>query len=222
MEEIKGYVDHIIFRNATNGYTVMNFVADGLDVTVTGAFPEIAEGENYILQGELVDHPTYGEQFKMTTYVVTAPEDEEAMKRYLGSGAIKGLGPALASRIVKKFKKDTFRIVEEEPERLAEIKGISQRMAMEISDQMMEKKDLRDAMVFLGKYGISTSLAVKIYNHYGPTLYKIIEENPYRMADVVRGIGFIIAYIWHILKLQMRLRHALVSIQIRIFVYRVV
>jgi exodeoxyribonuclease V alpha subunit len=193
MEEIKGYVDHIIFRNATNGYTVMNFVADGLDVTVTGAFPEIAEGENYILQGELVDHPTYGEQFKMTTYVVTAPEDEEAMKRYLGSGAIKGLGPALASRIVKKFKKDTFRIVEEEPERLAEIKGISQRMAMEISDQMMEKKDLRDAMVFLGKYGISTSLAVKIYNHYGPTLYKIIEENPYRMAEEVRGIGFKIA-----------------------------
>lgn len=193
MEEIKGYVDHIIFRNATNGYTVMNFVADGLDVTVTGAFPEIAEGENYILQGEVVDHPTYGEQFKMTTYVVTAPEDEEAMKRYLGSGAIKGLGPALASRIVKKFKKDTFRIVEEEPERLAEIKGISQRMAMEISDQMMEKKDLRDAMVFLGKYGISTSLAVKIYNHYGPTLYKIIEENPYRMAEEVRGIGFKIA-----------------------------
>lgn len=193
MEEIKGYVDHIIFRNATNGYTVMNFVADGLDVTVTGAFPEIAEGENYILQGELIDHPTYGEQFKMTTYVVTAPEDEEAMKRYLGSGAIKGLGPALASRIVKKFKKDTFRIVEEEPERLAEIKGISQRMAMEISDQMMEKKDLRDAMVFLGKYGISTSLAVKIYNHYGPTLYKIIEENPYRMAEEVRGIGFKIA-----------------------------
>ena len=129
----------------------------------------------------------------MTTYVVTAPEDEEAMKRYLGSGAIKGLGPALASRIVKKFKKDTFRIVEEEPERLAEIKGISQRMAMEISDQMMEKKDLRDAMVFLGKYGISTSLAVKIYNHYGPTLYKIIEENPYRMAEEVRGIGFKIA-----------------------------
>ena len=193
MEEIKGYVDHIIFRNATNGYTVMNFVADGLDVTVTGAFPEIAEGENYILQGELVDHPTYGEQFKMTTYVVTAPEDEEAMKRYLGSGAIKGLGPALASRIVKKFKKDTFRIVEEEPERLAEIKGISQRMAMEISDQMMEKKDLRDAMVFLGKYGISTSLAVKIYNHYGPTLYRIVEENPYRMAEEVRGIGFKIA-----------------------------
>jgi exodeoxyribonuclease V alpha subunit len=115
------------------------------------------------------------------------------MKRYLGSGAIKGLGPALASRIVKKFKKDTFRIVEEEPERLAEIKGISQRMAMEISDQMMEKKDLRDAMVFLGKYGISTSLAVKIYNHYGPTLYKIIEENPYRMAEEVRGIGFKIA-----------------------------
>lgn len=193
MEEIKGYVDHIIFRNATNGYTVMNFVADGLDVTVTGAFPEIAEGENYILQGELVDHPTYGEQFKMTTYVVTAPEDEEAMKRYLGSGAIKGLGPALASRIVKKFKKDTFSIVEEEPERLAEIKGISQRMAMEISDQMMEKKDLRDAMVFLGKYGISTSLAVKIYNHYGPTLYRIVEENPYRMAEEVRGIGFKIA-----------------------------
>ena len=193
MEEIKGYVEHIIFRNASNGYTVLNFVTDGVDLTVTGAFPEVSEGENYILQGELNQHPTYGEQFKMTHYVVTPPEDIESMQRYLGSGAIKGLGPALASRIVKKFKQDTFRIVEEEPERLAEIKGISQRMAMEIADQMMEKRDLRDAMVYLGKYGITTNLAVKIYNHYGPTLYKVVEENPYRMAEEVRGIGFRIA-----------------------------
>ena len=133
------------------------------------------------------------EQFQMKSYETKPPEDVLSMERYLASGAIKGIGVALAARIVRRFKNDTFRIMEEEPERLAEVKGISERMAMEISNQMVEKKDLRDAMIFLEKYGISTNLAVKIYQAYGQEIYSVIRENPYRMAEEVSGIGFKIA-----------------------------
>ncbi len=193
MEELQGYVDHIVFRNADNGYTVLNFICDADEITCVGIFPVVTEGEILLLRGEFTSHPTYGEQFKMKSYEVKPPEDVMSMERYLASGAIKGVGVALAARIVRRFKSDTFRIMEEEPERLAEVKGISERMAMEISNQMTEKKDLRDAMVFLGKYGISTNLAVRIYNTYGQEIYSVIRENPYRMAEDVAGIGFKIA-----------------------------
>ena len=116
-----------------------------------------------------------------------------SMERYLASGAIKGIGAALAARIVKKFGNDTFRIMEQEPERLSEIKGISERKAREIAVQMEEKKDLRDAMVFLQQYGISNTLAVKIYDTYGLGLYGVMRENPYRLAEDSSGVGFKIA-----------------------------
>ena len=118
------------------------------------------------------------------------PDDETSMVRYLGSGAIKGVGESLAARIVKKFGRDSFRVIEEEPERLAEIKGISERKAREIAEQMLEKKDVREAYVFLQKYGISNTLAVKIFNRYGMELYGIMKENPYRLAEDIDGIGF--------------------------------
>ncbi len=190
METIRGYVEHFIFHKEENGYAVMTFVTEDEELTVTGTLPGVGEGESLEISGEYVEHPTYGRQFKMSSYIVMPPEDEEAFRRYLGSGAVKGVGPTLAARIVKKFKKDTFRIVEEEPERLCEVKGISERMAREIAEQINEKKDLREAMLFLGKFGISTGLSVKIYNEYGPQVYQIIEQNPYRLADDVRGVGF--------------------------------
>lgn len=193
MEELQGYVDHIVFRNADNGYTVLNLISDEDEITCVGIFPVVTEGEILLLHGEYTSHPTYGEQFQMKSYETKPPEDVLSMERYLASGAIKGIGVALAARIVRRFKNDTFRIMEEEPERLAEIKGISERMAMEISNQMVEKKDLRDAMIFLEKYGISTNLAVKIYQAYGQEIYSVIRENPYRMAEEVSGIGFKIA-----------------------------
>lgn len=193
MEELQGYVDHIVFRNADNGYTVLNLISDEDEITCVGIFPVVTEGEILLLHGEYTSHPTYGEQFQMKSYETKPPEDVLSMERYLASGAIKGIGVALAARIVRRFKNDTFRIMEEEPERLAEVKGISERMAMEISDQMVEKKDLRDAMIFLEKYGISTNLAVKIYQAYGQEIYSVIRENPYRMAEEVSGIGFKIA-----------------------------
>ena len=193
MEEIQGYVEHIVFRNADNGYTVLNLICDEDEITCVGIFPVVAEGEILLLHGEYTSHPTYGEQFSVKSYETKPPEDVLSIERYLASGAIKGIGVALASRIVRRFKQDTFRIMEEEPERLAEIKGISERMAMEISDQMVEKKDLRDAMIFLNQYGITSNLAVKIYQTYGQEIYSVIRENPYRMAEEVSGIGFKIA-----------------------------
>jgi exodeoxyribonuclease V alpha subunit len=168
----------------------MNFVAGEDEITCVGSFPELMEGENLELDGEYTEHKTYGKQFKVTAYTEKTPEDDEAIERYLGSGAIKGIGLALAARIVRRFHQDTFRIIEEEPERLAEIKGISNRKAMEIADQVNEKKDLRQAMLFLQKYGITMNLAVKVYQAYGQEIYSILKENPYRLADDIEGVGF--------------------------------
>lgn len=190
MEKLAGYVEHIIYRNADNGYTVLNLVSGEAEITCVGIFSAIAEGENIEASGDYTDHPTYGKQFKVESFEEKAPEDEEAIERYLGSGAIRGIGLALAARIVRRFKADTFRIIEEEPERLAEVKGISERKAMEIADQVNEKRDLRQAMIFLQKYGITMNLAVKVYQQYGQEVYGIIRENPYRLADDIEGVGF--------------------------------
>ncbi len=190
VESLAGYVEHIIYRNADNGYTVLNLVSREDEITCVGIFSAIAEGENIEAQGEYTEHPTYGQQFKVTSFEEKAPEDEEAIERYLGSGAIKGIGLAMAARIVRRFKEDTFRIIEEEPERLAEIKGISNRKAMEIASQVNEKRDLRQAMIFLQQYGITMNLAVKVYQAYGQDVYGIIRENPYRLADDIDGVGF--------------------------------
>lgn len=193
MEARKGYVEHIVFRNNDNGYTVFQLVSEEEELTCVGLFSVLAEGELVQVSGYMKEHPLYGEQLQVEQYELLAPEDETAMERYLGSGAIKGIGAAMAARIVRRFKGDTFRIIEEEPERLAEVKGISEKKAIEISAQMEEKKDLRQAMMFLTQYGISVPLAVKIYQQYGNRTYQVVEENPYRLADDISGIGFKIA-----------------------------
>ena len=190
---LKGYLEHFLYRNEENGYTVFNLAMEKEDVICVGSFKSIEQGETLELTGDFITHNVYGEQFKVEEYQIIPPEDKVAMERYLGSGAIKGLGEALAKRIVKTFGNDTFRIIEEEPERLVEIKGISERKAREIAVQMIEKKDLRQAMLFLQKYGISNTLAIKIYKEYGPDTYKILQENPYKMAEDITGVGFKIA-----------------------------
>ena len=193
MDNITGYVDHIVYQNSDNGYTVMTLVAEGEELTCVGMCKGLGQGENISAEGEYIEHPVYGRQFKIQTYETVAPTDRAGMERYLGSGAIRGVGEALAARIVKKFGDDTFRIIEEEPERLAEVKGISERKAQEIAVQMEEKKDLREALVYLQQYGISNTLAVKIYNTYGMEMYSVMRENPYRLAEDVSGVGFRIA-----------------------------
>ena len=193
MESIQGLVEHIVYHNDTNGYTVFSMMCQGEEIVCVGTATSLDEGEYLKAEGEYIEHQVYGRQFKVSTMSVEIPEDEYSIERYLGSGAIKGVGPSLAARIVKKFKKDTFRIIEEEPERLAEIKGISERKAREIYQQFHEKQDLRQAMMFLAKYGITTTLALRIYKQYGEEMYRIIQENPYRLADDMNGIGFKLA-----------------------------
>ena len=190
MATVKGYVEKIKFRNEDNGYSILSVFADGEDYILVGTFPYIGEGDYIEATGREVAHPVYGDQIQVEHYEMKAPEDTASMERYLGSGAIKGVGGALAARIVKRFKADTFRIIEEEPERLAEVKGVSEKMAISISEQMEEKKEMREAMMFLQEYGISMNLSLRIYKEYGARLYGIIRENPYRLADDIQGIGF--------------------------------
>ncbi|MBO6241577.1 MAG: ATP-dependent RecD-like DNA helicase [Butyrivibrio sp.] len=189
-EIVRGYIDHFIYKNEENGYGVVSLIVDEEEITCTGTFKDADVGDNLEIEGNYVNHPVYGQQLKVSSYKITVPDDAVSMQRYLGSGAIRGIGEALAARIVKRFGADTFRIIEDEPERLAEIKGISEKKAIDIAVQMADKREMRDAMIFLQKYGISNAMAVKIFNNYGTGVYGIIQENPYQLADDISGIGF--------------------------------
>lgn len=194
-ETVTGYIDHVIFRNENNGYTVLVLKDTGEEeeLTCVGTFPAVSQGATIEATGSYIHHSVYGKQFQIDSFTEKMPEDALAMERYLGSGAIKGIGAALAGRIVRRFGADTLRIVEEEPERLAEIKGISEKKAREIGVQIMEKADMRKAMLFLQKYGISLNLGAKIYQKYKDTMYTVLQENPYKLAEDISGVGFKIA-----------------------------
>ena len=189
-ETINGFVEKVVYRNAENGYTVVNISVEGDDVVCTGYFSDITEGDQIIAEGSFVEHKQYGIQFTVASYEIKEPETSVAMEKYLGSGIIKGVGPALSAKIVKKFGDETFNIIEREPERLAEIKGITEKKAIEIGNQFEEKKEFRNAMIFLNQYGVSNALAMKIYKEYGIKVMKIVRENPYRLADDIAGVGF--------------------------------
>ena len=189
-EIVEGFVEKIVFRNEDNGYTILSLMYDETEITCVGYLTMIDEGEYIQGSGSYIHHPVYGEQFLMESCEIKEPEDAYSMELYLGSGAIKGIGKTLAARIVKKFGDSTFRIIVEDPERLAEVKGISRRMAMEIYRQFEDKRDMRSAMMFLQKYNITGNLAAKIFQEYGQRMYDIIRENPYRLAEDISGIGF--------------------------------
>ncbi|MCI9006153.1 MAG: ATP-dependent RecD-like DNA helicase [Lachnospiraceae bacterium] len=190
MDTLAGFVGHIVYQNPENGYTVLDFICGEDEITCVGYFHGVGEGESLSMTGEYATHPSYGKQFKMDSFQARPPEDIVSMERYLGSGAIKGVGAALAARIVRKFGENTFRIIEEEPKRLAEVKGISERKAKEIAEQVVDKQEMRQAMIFLQQYGISQSLGAKIYKAYGQRLYAVLRENPYRLAEDIQGVGF--------------------------------
>ena len=192
-EKIEGYVEHIVYRNEENGYTVLNLSAGREEITCVGSFRAVHEGEYLTAEGQYTVHASYGRQFQAERYEIQLPKNGAALERYLGSGAVKGIGAALAARIVKRFGEDTLRIMEEEPERLAEIKGISERKAREIGEQMVENSQMQNAMIFLAQYGVSLSLGIRIYNQYQDTLYQVLRENPYRLAEDIQGVGFRIA-----------------------------
>ena len=193
MQTVSGYIEKIIYRNENNGYTVLSVEGDGDDYVFVGTFNYIAEGEFIKAKGNMKLHPNYGEQLFVDEYEIIEPRELDSIEKYLASSAIKGVGEALAKRIIKKFKLDTLRVMEEEPERLVEVKGVSAKLAKSISEQIQEKKSMRDAMIYLQKFGISMKLAAKIYLEYGSKVYNIIETNPYKLADDINGIGFKIA-----------------------------
>ncbi len=188
--KIEGYVRKIVYRNEANGYTVISVETEEEEETLCGYLHGVSEGNYIVAECEAHHHPRYDLQYKVSSFELKLPEDLLGVEKYLGSGVIKGIGEVMAKKIVKRFKLDTFRIIEEEPEKLAQIKGISMKKAQDIALQFREKTELRDAMVFLAKYDISPGLAVKIYEEYGNGLYDIIKTNPYKLAEDVSGVGF--------------------------------
>ena len=186
----EGYIEKIIYKNEENGYTVFTVSGeDGEEIFVGNLFG-IGEGLYIIAEGEYVNHPQYDIQFKFTSCEVKMPEDTMGIERYLASGIIKGIGEVLAKKIVKKFKSDTLRIIEEEPERLAEISGISERKARSIATSYAEKREFQEVIIFLSEYGISVNMALKVYKEYGDGVYEVLKGNPYKIAEDISGIGF--------------------------------
>ena len=186
----EGYINKIIFTSEDTGYTVFSVeTADGEDVFVC-SYPGIVEGMYVRGEGQYEHHPRYDIQFVCDTVELSMPDDLEGIKRFLASGIIKGIKDVMATRIIMKFKEDTLRIIEEEPERLAEIKGITEKRARQIAISFRENSEYRKVIVFLTQYGISVKLSMKIYREFGEDIYRVIKENPYRIADEIPGVGF--------------------------------
>ncbi|MBR1472235.1 MAG: ATP-dependent RecD-like DNA helicase [Lachnospiraceae bacterium] len=190
MVTVKGYIDEILYFDENTGFSILRVTTEDGSETCVGNAKGFSAGESVEMDGEYVEHYIYGKELKFTAIRFVAPSDRVSVIRYLGSGAIKGLGEKMAVRIVDKFGDDTFRIIEEEPERLAEIKGISAAKAREITNQLAAKREQRDAMIYLQKFGLSQVLADRIYEKYGQEMYGILKNNPYRLAEEVPAVGF--------------------------------
>ena len=190
MEKLTGVIDHFLYRNETNGYGVMELTTEYDDVICVGTLSGYDEGEMVEISGEYVIHPVYGQQLKIESIKAILPTGIMGIERYLSSGIIKGVGPKMAKRIVNEFGEDTFKVIEQEPNRLIKIKGISERIAQSICEQVVGKKEQQDALIFLSQYGISQTMSVKIYDAFGDMIYSIIRDNPYKIIDEVDGIGF--------------------------------
>ncbi len=199
MEMITGSVERVTFYNPENGYTVLRLLPtgkrvpgsdrDGL-ITVTGNLPEVAPGEHLRLQGQWVNHPKHGLQFQTEVCEQIMPASLAGMRRYLGSGLVKGIGPRLAERIVAHFGMETLSVIEAQPERLGEVPDIGPKRSRLIYAAWQEQKQVKEIMLFLHSYGVSTNLAVKIYKQYGSQALEIVQNDPYRMAQDIYGVGF--------------------------------
>ena len=192
MEDLKitGEVEDIIYRNKDNGYTVFSLTTEDDEVTCVGVVPQIHSGEALEIHGSWAMHPLYGRQVQVRYYEKSMPTTTAGMEKYLSSGMIKGIGAKTAKRIVERFGEATFYVIEEKPDLLTEIKGISYDKAQKISEAFCEQHELRRAMMFLQGYDISPAYAMKIYKKYKARTFEIVKNNPYRLADEVLGIGF--------------------------------
>ncbi len=191
LESIQGSVIHIRYRNPENEYTVMLLEdEEGNEFTAVGVLPGVEEGDSLELEGEFVNHPSYGRQLKVLNCAIHEIQGAEAMQKYLSSGAVKGIGPSLAERIVEKFGEDSFRVIEEDPKALSSIRGISLKKAESVSRCFSEQAGMRQAMMFLQQFRLSNVLAVRIYEKYKNSLYGVISKDPYSMCGQVEGMSF--------------------------------
>ena len=190
---ISGTIEEIIYRNNDNNYTVLILDVNGEPITAVGKFPPVSDGECVEVNGNFTKHSKYGEQFSVSTVKLTPPNSLDGIVKYLSSGLIKGVGPVTALNIVAKFKQNTLDIIEFNPERLAEIRGISAKKAGEISSSFAQIKKMQNAVIFLQSYNISTNMAIKIYNQYGDKTEYILQTNPYQLVEDIDGIGFFTA-----------------------------
>lgn len=188
--QLTGMVDHIVFCNEDNGWTVLELDVNDSIVTVVGTFPQVQVGETLRVQGSWVNHPSFGQQFKATACESTLPTDATAILRYLASGAVKGIGPATAARIVDRFGADALRILEEEPQELAKIKGISLSKAREMGQSFCAQFGLREVVMTFGSYGLSPNEALRCWKKFGPSTLMKIKANPYLLCTSGLRIGF--------------------------------
>ncbi len=195
MDEIvlKGEIVDTIYQNKDNGYAVFTIECDGEEVTCVGTVPQVHRGENLEVRGSWTTHPVYGKQLQVEFCEKAMPTTQEGMERYLASGLIKGLGPKTAKKIAERFGEATFYVIEEKPDLLTEIKGITYEKAQRISEVFSEQFEIRNVMVFLQGYDISPAFAMRIYKKYKSRTFEIVKSNPYRLADEVSGIGFLMA-----------------------------
>ena len=188
--EVTGTVEHIVFRNEKNQYTVLELsCGDGL-ITVVGIFPFISPGEELHIYGSWSSHPTFGPQLKAETFEHSRPATAAAMLRYLSSGAVKGIGPATAGKIIELFGDNAMDVIANEPERLCAIKGISKEKAKQISDELNNVNGIRELLLYVGSFGINPEDAVRIWKYYGPASIDMIRENPYCLCDEALEISF--------------------------------
>ena len=195
MLTLSGSVERITFYNEENGYTVARLMPDGQEelVTVLGNMLGVNAGEHVRLEGNWAMHPKHGRQFKIEQYHSVLPATAAGIQRYLGSGLVKGIGPEIAKRIVRKFGVDTLTVIEETPERLREVLGVGPGRVGKITAAWHEQRQIRDVMVFLQSHGVTPALAVRIYKHYGDAAAGVVRNDPYRLARDVYGIGFLTA-----------------------------
>ena len=187
---IEATIEDIIFQNQENGYTVCTIEYEGEELSCVGEMAGIYAGEEVRIVGTWSTHPVYGKQIRVDMIERSMPKTVQGMEKYLASGVIKGIGAKTAKKIVKHFGLDTFRIIEEEPQVLAQISGISQKKALEIGEVFHAQYELRRAMLFLQEYGITPTFAIKIYKQYKDQTTEVVKNTPYRLVDDIYGIGF--------------------------------
>jgi len=191
MDYLEGAIEQILFYNPENGYSVFKFsIEDRESVTIVGTFPPLSPGERLKVTGKWEINPRFGHQFRVDNFIPSLPCSVKGIEKFLSSGLVKGLGPVLAKRIIKKFGEETLAILSSDPERIKEVEGIGDVKLREIKKSWQEHEEIRDLILFLQEHNISTSLAIKIYRHYGQKSYQVLKTNPYQLCLDIWGIGF--------------------------------